>query len=271
VIGNYLRIRSGSQSYGLRSCVIYAVIFGVFLPQKVLAGGCWQRPNSTEAAPSTSTPVTLSFANHLTNPSIILVGVANTNTTTINTPSDTAGNTYIDSGAGVVNLNASIYSQTWAIKLFYALNTHTTASNVISASNTSGQISMVAEEWTGGLTSSPVDQVITVVSGNTGSGGGQNMSVGPVTPTKNGELIVALSDSPNGNPIDGAAWNSPQQQCAYPSGDGCTTGYAYMDDVAQGMAAAFTGTWNLTNNSYYSIILVTLKAAVCNPPHIGIM
>jgi hypothetical protein len=93
------------------------------------------------------------FSSPLTNPSLITVTVCNVSNTTINTPTDTAGNTYVDSGAGKVNLDSNQFS----CQFFYALNTHTTASNVVSISNTAlNGLYIAALEFTGGAASSPV-------------------------------------------------------------------------------------------------------------------
>lgn len=98
--------------------------------------------------------VNATFASPLTSGSIILlawegdVGAANS----ANTPTDTAGNTYVRV------LSNSVLS-TFDLEIWYALNTHTTASNKVTVTDTIGGSDgiLVIEEWSGAATSSPTD------------------------------------------------------------------------------------------------------------------
>lgn len=99
---------------------------------------------------------TAAFSSPLTNPSLIVVSwYGDLTTTTANTPTDTAGNTYVRAVnySGGVNIGAKV-------EVWYAKNTHTTASNVVRVTdNGAGVNSMViAEEWTGADTSVPFDK-----------------------------------------------------------------------------------------------------------------
>lgn len=114
--------------------------------------------NTTFASSVAST----AFTSPLTNGSIIMVtveadaGTANS----INTPTDTAGNTYTRQKA--VNVVATFELEIWT-----AQNTHTTASNVVTATDTNGGVDsiIIVEEWTGQATTTFTDGT----SSNTGS------------------------------------------------------------------------------------------------------
>ena len=118
------------------------------------------------------------------------------------TISDTAGNSYVDAGPGVILFNSS---GAWS-EVFYALNTHTTASNVVKLSPASGLLNyprIVAVEFTGGATSSPVDGGSGVgysskANATGGSSGANCLTATQLTPVTNGDLILAGSLNSNG-------------------------------------------------------------------------
>jgi len=148
----------------------------------------WTKKNDKTSGSVSTNPIsTAAFANVLTPGSLIIVEVA-IKTATIPTPTDTAGNTYYDSGLGTKNPNDS-----WYIAIFYALNTFSTASNVVSVAN-SGTVSgdVTAQEWTGNAPASPVDGYV-YSSGSSGTGGGQNVTSGAPTGTGSNDLIVGLA------------------------------------------------------------------------------
>jgi hypothetical protein len=219
----------------------------------------WVPPrNSARGSGSgASNPVTTSaFVAALTNPSLILVGVTNSTGTTISTPTDTAGNTYLDCGAGKILFNSSAN----AIQLFYALNTNTTASNVISVANAAADtIRVVAAEFTGIATSTPVDVFGSTANANTGSGGGQNINVGPIITTLNYDMIIGFTSfySTNVN---------------FPG-----SGFRGLDAFDQDMeyqqvavAGPIIVGWNCpTNSANYGAIAVGLKAVNNTGPGVG--
>jgi hypothetical protein len=210
------------------------------------ASGAWAKTNDKYGS-GTGDPVsTPAFTSALTNPSIIIVGVYRSSTT-IATPTDTAGNAYVDCGAGLVLWNVSAYS----VRLFYSLNTHTTASNVVSVANAGGKsVIVVALEWTGGATSSPIDGTpVGNPNANTGTGGGQNMTAGPTTPSVNGDLIVGFSRALTGTVTVGTGFT------------GSASSYMW-EYLIQATAAPISATWsNNTNNAKYGAIVAAFKLA----------
>lgn len=106
---------------------------------------------------------TTAFASPLINGSIILVAVEFDTgaTNSVNSMIDTAGNTYTRilsrNETGVFNL-----------EMWYAQNTHTTASNIVTAHDTSGGVDSVicAEEWTGQGSGNPID--VSISANDTG-------------------------------------------------------------------------------------------------------
>lgn len=156
----------------------------------------WSNPNSKAAVDLSTSGTTISapaFSNALTNPSIITVFCLYLTTDTPGSPpvTDTAGNTYVDSGAGKVQYNASPAN---AFSIFYAINIHTTASNIVTchgtATNTTHMIR--ATEFAGGTTGSALDGVVRIATQTQGSGGA-NVLVSPtVTTSQNGDLILGF-------------------------------------------------------------------------------
>lgn len=213
----------------------------------------WKQRN---AQGDTGVDGTITFANPLTNPSIIIVGVvADTGTSSvIAPPTDTAGNTYIDCGPGLL-----VSTQVFNFELFYALNTHTTANNVIQESVIGGATAfiMVAEEWTGGVTSNPVDVYASANGSSTGTGGGQNVHVGPITPTVNGDLIIGYANNVNYTSMRttlGPMW-AGQTYDAYTVG--------YMAYAVPSTVDPFTGSWyDSRNHDHYQAIVCAFKPAV---------
>src|ERR1035438_9385066 len=100
---------------------------GVVGSKTVAAAPTWVETNSSHAssAGASNSLASSAFGSALTNPSIIACGVSWTVSGFTVTVSDTAGNTWVDSGAGVALSNGSTAYQ----QVFYALNTHTTASD----------------------------------------------------------------------------------------------------------------------------------------------
>jgi hypothetical protein len=204
--------------------------------------------NNQKDGGGTSNPTaTSAFSNALHNPSQILVLVVNLNGTTISTPYDSTGNnTYVDCGAGKVAYNGSV----GAIELFYALNTQTASSVTVSVANSAGNnLRILAEEWTGGATSSPIDYTPqSNPNANSGTGGGQNVTVGPTSSTS-GDLILGVSEF-GGTPTVGT---------------GFTANYAYaganMEYVVTS-STSISATWNDgTNSQAYAAIVAAVKAA----------
>ena len=209
----------------------------------------WTLKND-QATTTGSTPANLTaFANALTNPSQIWVMVIDASGGPIATPTDTAGNTYYDSGAGLVYF----LSSGRALQVFYALNTSTTASNVVSTSNPSGHgLVIEASEWTGGATFSPVDAYATNPNANSGTGGGQNMTSNSATTNNDGDLILGYCEAPAGTVTLGTGFTG--LQTSSPS-------HVKPEYEIQSSHGSIAATWSdNTNNDNYGAIMVASKA-----------
>ena len=132
-----------------------------------------------------STVSTAAFGTPLTNGSVILAcgendtGAANS----FNTPTDTAGNTY-------VRVLSKSVAATFDLEIWYALNTHTTASNVVTMTDTSGGVDSIAiaEEWKGIVPSAPID-----ASSSNSSTTGQSLTTGAFTTTNAKDFLWACA------------------------------------------------------------------------------
>ncbi len=116
------------------------------------------RQQSSSGTQSTfaSTVSSTAFGSPLSNPSLIVVSfVADLNTTSANTPTDTAGNTYVRA----TQFQDAAFTGS-DIEVWYAKNTHTTASNVVTVTDNGGGVNsaVVVEEWTGADTTAPFDK-----------------------------------------------------------------------------------------------------------------
>lgn len=209
----------------------------------------WTLKNAQTSGSVVANPaVTPAFTNPLTNFSLIIVGVGRASTT-VSTPTDTAGNTYLDSGVGAI----SVLAGTVVVQLFYALNTHTTASNVVSVANAGGAgIAVYAAEYTGGVNVSPVDKTSTTANGSTGVGGGQNMTSGSATTTQGGELIIGLGGDGSGGTITVGTGFAQ-----------IISGVGVFESQIQAAAGSIAATWNdSVNSASYGAIMATFKNAV---------
>lgn len=132
------------------------------------------------------------LASPLTNGSIIMVAwegdavAANG----ANTPTDTAGNTY-------VRVLSKAVAATFDLEIWYALNTHTTAANVVTITDTGGGVDsiIIVEEWIGNKSSTPTD------GSSSNSGSLSPLTAGAFSTTHTNDLIwvagveaVAASD-----------------------------------------------------------------------------
>ena len=191
----------------------------------------------------TGTTNTTAFDNPLTPGSLIIVGIERATAVGINTPTDTAGNTYIDSGAGVISFDSS----TKQIKIFYALNTFSTASNVVTSNQSGARLS--ASEWTGNVASSPVDVYSSTANGNTGVGGGQNETSGAAVTTVNDDLVFGAQGYVSGTVTAGTGFTE--------IGAIIPLSTEYQIQSTMGSIAA---TWsNNTNSVNYGAIMAAFK------------
>lgn len=128
-----------------------------------------------------SSVVSAALASPLTNGSIIMVawegdGVSSANSA--NVPTDTAGNTY-------TRVLSKLVTATFDLEIWTAQNTHTTASNKVTVTDTGGGIdsTVVVEEWTGQATSSFTD------GSSSNSGNLSPLTAGNIVTTNANDLI----------------------------------------------------------------------------------
>ena len=162
---------------------------------------------------SSVTSATLStFSTALTNPSVIFVEEYAVGTpSSFPVPTDTASNTYVDCGPGKILYNSSAVT----LECFYALNTHTTASNIVTihASSSVTYMNGTAFEVTGGATSSPIDGgsgvgYSSLANGTGGSSGANALYGNAITPAGSGDLIIGMFAGANAIPTAGTSPNA---------------------------------------------------------------
>lgn len=149
------------------------------------------------------------FSSALTAGSLIIVHQYAT-TATFSVPTDTAGNTYIDCGPGAAAFSVSASSS----RCFYALNTSTTASNIVTIHSASTTfLSALAFEVLGAASSSPIDGGVGVgysskANATGGAAGANNLTATTLTPAGNGDLIVAFFATSAGGATAGTSPNA---------------------------------------------------------------
>jgi hypothetical protein len=204
---------------------------------------------------SVSSAALPAFSAPLTNPSLIVVHMYSAGgLTSYTVPTDTAGNTYVDCGPGATTFSPG------KIQCFYALNTHTTASNVVTLHATGSVtfLSGAAMEITGANTSSPIDGGSGVgyslkASATGGAAGSDNISGTSLTPASNNDMILALFVAQNAVPTVGTSPN------LFTVGAGATWN-ARSEYFIQSTAAAITATASDSFSSdSYGAIVVAIK------------
>ncbi len=203
-----------------------------------------------------TSPISLpSFSASLTNPSIIVVQeFAVANPSSFPVPTDTAGNTYVDAGPGKATWNGSADS----MEVFYALNTHTTASNVVTISASSAvSIAGLAYEITGGATSSPIDGgsgvgYSSLSNATGGTAGANSLIASSITPAGNGDLILGMFQGSSSGPTAGTSPNT------FTNVDSGFSGLSeYLTQATSAAIAATAG--DATTGDGYAAIVVAIK------------
>lgn len=187
------------------------------------------------------------FSASLTNPSLIMVLEFGGSSGTFTAPTDTASNTFVDCGPGQGNITGTQIFECW-----YALNTHTTASDVVTL-HTAGGVTFlqgVAFELTGANTSTPIDIYGATNSQTSGPAGANNHTAGSITPTHNGDMIVAQFADGNGTTV-GTSPNAFTTIAA-------TGGFAeyYIQPTAGAISATASGT---VNSSPFGSLTVAIR------------
>lgn len=196
--------------------------------------------NTTFASSVAST----AFANALTNGSIILVAwegdavAANG----ASTPTDTAGNTY-------VRVFSKAVAATFDLEIWYALNTHTTASNVVTITDNGGGVDsiIIVEEWSGNVSSSPTD------GSSSNSGSLSPLTAGAFTTTHSNDLIwVAGVEAVNASDLTAGAGYTNLTQA--------NTAFSNLGICSQvGPIASYNGTFTSTVGVSWACGAVAIK------------
>lgn len=188
----------------------------------------------------------ITMTNALTNPSLILV-FAKVPSATIATPTDTAGHTFLDAGPGTVLFKTS----TSSLRLFYVLNTATTASNAVTINSAGVTMRITVVEWTGHALSSPVDKFNSAANQSSGVGGGQNMSSGATaTLSTNAGLAIGFCVADAGTVTQGTGFTA----LAHPQ--------AEYQILAANTAIAATANDGTNNDAYGALVVVFLPFTV---------
>ena len=162
------------------------------------AAFAWQYVQDTAAQ-----AISVSFGRENRAGNLLLVTVSKVGTG-ISTPTDTAGNTYIDCGAGEVTYGTSIAT----IRLYYCASCKSAAKgNTVTSTGAYG-VSII--EFSGCLAGGSVNVNTKKANGVTVGAGGQNMIVGPMTTTKNGDLVFVWATNQNGTAVTNPNWLSSQ-------------------------------------------------------------
>jgi hypothetical protein len=225
--------------------------------------------NNSQTGKLTGTAASLStaaFANALHNTSTIIVAIGDGEAgNSYYTISDTAGNSYGDVGEGIVMVRYNIWSQ-----VFYALNTHTTASNIVTVTPSSGTLSyarIIAAEFTGGKRLqagvNPVDRHSSLGNQVAGASGANNM-VGPSVKTSyDGELVFAWFPCYNATAF--TAGTSPNAFTDIGAGVGGESEY-FVQATAGAIAPTAGG--NLSSDAY-AVIWAAFRLFVDSPTQSG--
>ena len=208
----------------------------------------WTQTNAANAAfgsGSVSSWANTAFANPLTPGSIILVSLQIDSSGALSV-TDTAGNTYLDCGVGPITYATS----TNRFQVFYALNSSSTASNVITGHDTvAGTFPAVsAYEYTGEQSGNPIDAFAgSVTNASTSGTGSNNIFTSSAATRANGDLIYVVSAFASGTVTAGTNF----------TGDRLTN--PASEHQIQSSAGSITGTFsNNTSGVVYACIMVAL-------------
>ena len=197
----FLKSSSGLFVPAMFGIAIAKAQLPVFGPPRSVASSAYSWSLVQHAAPAsngaTATYATTNFSGDLLIAYVIKTGSG------IATPTDSQGNTWVDSGIGEVNNNNTLYQ-----RIFYVVNCAAHAAGNVVTSTGAQRVHL--EEWSGAATSSLVDQFSSHGSIVTSSGN-NNIQCGPMTTTQNGDLVVAWGICGNGPLSAGSnvAWTSP--------------------------------------------------------------
>lgn len=168
----------------------------------------WTFKNSgtgNSGASNASSQNATAFSAALTNGSVIVVFAQQNNGAAVTfTVSDTAGNSFADCGKGQL----SWFSGNEEAQCFLAINSHTTASDVVNLSSSASApyLQIAALEYTGNAASSVVDNY--AGQATTSGSGSSNITSGSASTLTDGDLIVGASNNIYGGVTAGTGFVS---------------------------------------------------------------
>lgn len=176
---------------------------------------------------------------------LLIVGVTKT-AASISTPTDNAGNTFVDCGAGETGSGGG-----GVIKLFYVANCKAFAG--INTVISTGADAVHLTEWSGGKLVSPTDGTAVTSNGTSGAGATNNLTCGPVTTSANGDLIFVWIANQTGTISAGTGWTAVEGATDQPNG--------YWEYFIQGQsgAMAVTATDSVAGTDPYGMIACAFK------------
>jgi hypothetical protein len=162
----------------------------------------------------------------------------------ISAPTDTAGNTWLDCGAGPV-----AYSGSYVIQLFYVPSCKgTTSDNVVSASN----YAVLLLEVSGAASSNPVEAFVSNPEATTGSGS-NNGTAGNLTTSDADFMVVGTLSSFNQSAGSNVAWTVAPND---------SQGNSILEYFAQTAAGLIAGDYTDSNSGQtYCAVMVAFKPA----------
>lgn len=184
-----------------------------------------------------------------TGANILFIAVASFNTDpSTATVTDSKGNTYshITSQAIAGNIGCV---------LFYSVNPTVGAGHTVTVALTGGFVGISFQAWSGGATSSPLDQQ----NGNAVSDTNTTIQPGSITPGQDNELVLTVFGEPlvsSTGSID-SGFSTPYE-VAFSSGQNVGVALSYK---IQTSAAAVNPTWTASSGGFRTAIQASFKAA----------
>ena len=216
-----------------------ALVLFCFQP---LLAQTWTKNNDQTA--SGSGPVAVTFTNSLHNPSVIVFACKDVAAAVSwQTPTDTAGHTYVDSGNGNLTFNSGAAD----VQMWYALNTSTTSGNVITQP-ASGSYRCVGVEFYVSSGTISTDKIASQTNQNSGTAGGQNVSSTATSALSTAaDLAIGVGTVITGTMTAGTGFTA--------------TSHPMMEYQALSATTGLAATWSDSANSDpYAAMITTFKA-----------
>jgi len=217
------------------------IALGLFCLQPLLAQ-TWTKNNDQTTSGTGSLAVT--FTNNLHNPSVIVFACKDVAAASSwQTPTDTAGHTFVDSGNGNLTFNSGSAD----LQMWYALNTSTTSGNVITQP-ASGTYRCVGVEFYVSSGTISADKIASQTNQNTGTAGGQNVSSTATSAlSTSADLAIGVGAVITGTMTAGTGFTAAS--------------HAMMEYQALSATTGLAATWSdNTNSDPYAAMITTFKA-----------